>query len=388
MAMRSHSYAGFSGPQRRIDAGLLDALAAEHARGYIERFREEFRPELKQRTAGVLDVLDGWLSQKSDFDTAWDPAFAAIARTCLSQSRPSADVIARRAAGLALCLGRRGECNEWEAALARSTRLRWGRWLLPAGHRIEVSNRRGRRTILIQTANGPFKVDFVRGRGDWHSRQARGLQRVRMERHQCLVMARSGLPTLEFQCQGFRYSGEPQEDMVAACGRAVALLRRHAPQYLRWVDRVLRGVIPCRALTTAYRSGSDVHQPGLVQMSFPAGAAAHAEMLVHESAHQYFYLLTRLGPVDDGSDRELHYSPVRQTRRPIDKILLAYHAFANVLLFYRECQRSRLKDGGYCRVNEKELLPQIQQLEVPLRSSRALTPLGRALWEPLAVMVR
>src|SRR4029453_12915797 len=97
-----------------------------------------------------------------------------------------------------------------------------------------------------------------------------------MERHQCLVMARSGLPTLEFQCQGFRYSGELQEDMVAACGRAVALLQGHAPKYQGWATRELPGVIPWRALTTAYRSGSDVHQPGLVQMSFPADAAAHA----------------------------------------------------------------------------------------------------------------
>jgi hypothetical protein len=57
---------------------------------------------------------------------------------------------------------------------------------------------------------------------------------------------------------------------------------------------------------------------------------------------------------------------------------------ANVLLCYRQCCKSGLRDGGYIRRQERELLPQLDQLESPLRHTRGLTALGKALWEPLA----
>jgi HEXXH motif-containing protein len=98
-------------------------------------------------------------------------------------------------------------------------------------------------------------------------------------------------------------------------------------------------------------------------------------------------LLNRLGEFDDGSDPALYYSPIRHTGRPIRWILIAYHAFANVLLFYRCCAANGLDKDPYCRLNEKVLVPQLEQLEGALRKSRALTPLGRALWEPLAAKI-
>ena len=107
-------------------------------------------------------------------------------------------------------------------------------------------------------------------------------------------------------------------------------------------------------------------------------------MLVHECSHQYYHLLTRLGPVDDGSDTTLAYSPVKNTGRPISMILLAYHAFANVELFYRHCQAAGLEDEGYCANNQEGLKPQLEQLEQALSATDALTELGQALWEPLA----
>src|SRR6185312_15271355 len=89
-------------------------------------------------------------------------------------------------------------------------------------------------------------------------------------------------------------------------------------------------------------SGSSASEPGRCHMSVRAGQVKLAEMLVHEATHQYYYLVTRLGPVDDGTDSTLYYSPVKNCYRPLAYILIAYHAFANVLLFSQRCL-----DAGY-----------------------------------------
>jgi HEXXH motif-containing protein len=120
-------------------------------------------------------------------------------------------------------------------------------------------------------------------------------------------------------------------------------------------------------------------------MSVGSNPLALAEMLIHEATHQYYHLLTRVAPVHDGSDDNLYYSPVKRRGRPLPFILLAYHAFGNVLLFTRACIQAGVPDPQqYLRKNEAELVPQLQQLEEGLRQTRALTPAGLALWRGLA----
>ena len=68
-----------------------------------------------------------------------------------------------------------------------------------------------------------------------------------------------------------------------------------------------------------------------------------AEVLVHECAHQYFYLLAYVGPYDDGSDERLYWSPPLRRNRPLSRILMAYHALANVRLFYAAVRASGMR---------------------------------------------
>ncbi|HEX5707813.1 MAG TPA: HEXXH motif-containing putative peptide modification protein, partial [Pyrinomonadaceae bacterium] len=106
-------------------------------------------------------------------------------------------------------------------------------------------------------------------------------------------------------------------------------------------------------------------------------------MLVHESSHLYLHLLCRLGPINDGTDKTLYYSPAVRRPRPLERILVAYHAFANMSLLYRLCMEVGIDDEGYCALNQEKTLPQLEQLEAPLLDNPALTPIGRALFEPL-----
>ena len=121
----------------------------------------------------------------------------------------------------------------------------------------------------------------------------------------------------------------------------------------------------------------------MIYFSVDCPAVAIAEILVHEASHQYYFLSARYGSLLNGPDRP-YFSPIKETKRPLSMILLAYHAFANVMLFYRLCRRNGLGDNDYCRANEAQLAPQLAVLQDTLSRSKALSPLGQALWKPVA----
>ena len=134
-------------------------------------------------------------------------------------------------------------------------------------------------------------------------------------------------------------------------------------------------------------SGSWEDVPGFVHMSSPHGGIDIAEVLVHECAHQYFYMLQRLGPMDDASDATLYWSPPIRKNRPLSRVLMAYHALANVQLLYRAVRDNPANGEAvvrYVTVNEPDLQAAIRTLDEPLRHNPALTGFGRGLYEPLA----
>ena len=155
---------------------------------------------------------------------------------------------------------------------------------------------------------------------------------------------------------------------------------------MHWIGYVLRDLIPLPDRSGMHNSGSEYLLPGVICVSNQNDPWALAEMLVHEATHQYLYILNRLGPLDDGTDQTLYFSPIRNMGRPIHFIVVAYHAFGNVLLFYRTVRDAISADreaGARIHRRVEELDPQLAGLEHALQTTKALTPLGRALWEPL-----
>lgn len=170
---------------------------------------------------------------------------------------------------------------------------------------------------------------------------------------------------------------------------ACSLLDEVSPGYAVWSQYLLSAVVPLDAPQGYQISASHWHRRGEVMMSWRLRPEQLAEILVHEASHQHFFMAGMLSPYDDGSDQSLYYSPVVKTERPLAKILLAYHAFANVILFFR-LAREHLSGGGqhWLDRESKKVLEELDQLEKPLRSSHALTPLGNSLWQPLASQLK
>jgi HEXXH motif-containing protein len=364
---------------------MLDLIADAHAREVVRRFLAGHQENLRHGGLALGQFLHAWQDEGTDFSSVWDLSFGALAAAVSGGSH--GDPL-ECAAGAALALHLAGVPGAWRADLASPARLRLGSWLLPAARSVRVEAGGGTLAVHLQDdGNGPTLL--LRRTGErWQADRAAQLPHFELEgceipfltRDALAAWAREGLPAPPLEAV--------PDDRMDLCRDAVELLRGCAPEYLAWTARVLRAVIPLAAPAGLMLSGSGPHHCGALQLSLAVAPVQLAEMLVHESSHQYFYFLTRLGDVDDGSDPNLYYSPFKKMERPIRFILLAYHAFANVLVFYRRCRARGLDDGGYCQRNEEKIAPRLRTLETALRATPALTPLGRALWEPLAERLR
>jgi HEXXH motif-containing protein len=81
-------------------------------------------------------------------------------------------------------------------------------------------------------------------------------------------------------------------------------------------------------------------------------------------------------------ERRLFFSPSVGKDRPLDRILLAYHAFANVLIFY-----ATISERGYRNTwmtnRAKGLRNDVEILQAHLTKAQGLSELGLAIFLPL-----
>lgn len=372
-------YQGFSCPDQGLDEEFLEIVAGEHAREITCLFLDRHGATLADKASGVRELLERWASTEIAFDQSWSLALGLVEATLTTTFDGDP---APAAAGLALAIANGSSSSEWCCEFDTPTRLRTHDVLLPACERIEVEGSTGDRSIRLRCEGDEVVLTADPRAGQ----RSDSLPTLNTGGDEIVLLPAAALT-------GFRIEQFPaapvariDDRVVESCREALSLLDQAVPEYHTWVCRILRHFVPLQGGPGSLVSGSTAQYYGTTYLCLDVEPAAIGEMLVHEGSHQYYHILTWLGPVDDGSDETLYYSPVKRKGRPIAYILLAYHAFANVMLYYQRC---RMRDIGseartYCLENEKRLWPQLDELEAHLRSARSLTPLGAALWEPLA----
>jgi 2'-hydroxyisoflavone reductase len=370
---------GFASPGAGLDPGYLDLLVVEHARHACEMFLDRRGALLEERGGGLVSVARRWLAGDMTFDTVWDLAFG---ETYFGLFQRDDDDLVRRAGHLGLRLHACGHEGEWEIALRRPASLRFDRWLLPPADWARVSAVSGVVSIHTRLGDVLRHATFERSDEGWAGDDARPLPVLRRDGVRCVVLPPEVLEGREFAAFHRDLDRDDPASIVAGGLAAVGLMADYAPTYLPWVGRVLRYLVPLRR-GLGVSSGSDSRAPGVVMLSNVSRGFALAETLIHEAAHQYFFILNRRGPMDDGTDTRLYYSPFREMDRPIFNILLSYHAFGNLLLFYREALARGLPRDHFFINDEETLASRLAAIEPVLQGTTALTPLGRALWEPL-----
>lgn len=375
----------FGLPVGDLDERVLAALAGTRGQGLVDALITATGDEIESSSRGLVELLGAWSHGQRPFEPAWDIAFGRIEQALTVGGLNVCEVATR----VGLRLTETGTEGAWEAEVPVMT-AQVGGLMLEAIERVQVDGSPKRRTVTVRRSDGTAVTCRRQGAGQWEAPGAPRLAVVGVRRSIHLLAA-SQLPSADGGPQGFdgvQPVASIDDSMVQTFQRAFEILREGAPDYLSWVERVLRAILVCERPESSWIvSGSASMLPGVVHVSYPAEAMDIADALVHECAHQHFYLLEHVGPFDDGSDERLYWSPPVRRDRPLSKILMAYHAFANVRLFYEAVRASGVDEEGYVKRHEQRLTDTVAQLDAPLRANRTLTDLGRTLYYPLATRV-
>jgi HEXXH motif-containing protein len=372
----------FAGPLPNWEANFPEELVVEHTKQAFARYVEHCSDRRSLAQSGLLTTLASADPENLSFDTVWHPAFGG---TCIGFPTVS-DTFDRRAAALALRMHESGHPGEWEVSLEQPVHFQFARWSLPAGKVLKVQATPEQIRINVGSNGDSFTVEFERhADGLTPTGKVSELPSVKGELGPWVVWGLNELEIWKLDDIAANVETRDPELMVPRCAAALAILGEYAPAYSLWVNKVVRYVTPWRVRKGERPSGSSSSNvaPGLVGVGNHDHASSFADSLVHEASHHYYYIAKRLGEFDDGTDKSLYFNPFLETKRPIDRILLAYHAFANVRLFCRSAVENGLVDDHYILKREEQLKRHLEILEDALLTSRALTPLGRALWEPL-----
>ncbi len=371
---------GFAGPIEPINVELLEMIVGERGKISAQQFFEANAERLQSSNPGLLNFLQTTLKQSLPFQALWTPTIG-ILEECLRQGVNDIETVERVGVSLAWDLVCAGFQGRWSSMLPPMNPLTIGKYVLPKADRIDVVSDASQIVVTY-----PEKVRWIYTRGTETAQAPNELMLENGSTCEQITFLVGGLDRSHSFANLAELALAPSnlDKAVAKHAEAVALLREHAPEYLEYVSRVIHTVIPLQDNDGILNSGSSRCEPGVVHASVDCCAEAYAEMLVHEASHQYYYILRRMGEIEDGSDPTLYFSPVKQTGRPIAMILLAYHAFANVVLMGRRITQSGfISPGDYFRQNEDFLMPILDTLKDGLTTTQALTPLGSCVWEPL-----
>ncbi len=371
---------GCSAPQVGLDEHFLEAICVEHARCITRLFVERCTAMGDRDIRGIVPFLAGSLHALDSFDLVWDTAFGTAHRALLMRSQSDVGAIA---AALAFALHIRGVPGAWFLKLPVPVTLRFGCWLLPLADEITVEATERNVLIAVKASGKQRSAFFRRTRAEWTGEGSIRMPAARMGWLPIAVVHDYAPPGFEEEINLDMLQPVAARRLAVACRSAIKIIDQYAPIYSAWVRRVVRFIVPLYSQPGYLRSGSDSFLPGMISICHQSDPSMIAEMLVHEATHQYYYILARLGGVTDGSDQAIYYSPIKKTGRPLDKILLAYHAFANVEILSRLFIENGLKECHHARRNVVDLGKQLDEMEQFLRNSSTLTPIGRGLCEPL-----
>ncbi len=379
---------GFSYPQAEHAADLdqlVPLIVREYAAGITGAFLGRAVDALDSASEGLIDYLASWVADPTGEPAArlgWDYAFGDAYRTMHNLGGDPVTV----GAAIGMHLGTLGCPGAWAVTLPAPRRLRWDEVLLPEAEqitvdsdgalcRIDYSGRHTTGSTCLAGLDGRWRADS--------GPDATELPRVDRYGVAFTVLTRDALGMRDYEdlLQRARVSVDPR--MLHVFDQALDIVAGYTPQYLPWIARTVHQLFLIAPKPGRVESGSVEHYLGLVHLSEHPEPLPVAELLSHEASHQYMNVAAKIEPLDDGTDPDVYWSPAVQTERPVSKIVAAFHAFGNVLLFYRWCREAGLANRQECDRQEALLSSWMNDLVPPVKDNPALTVTGNALCRPL-----
>lgn len=378
-------YKGFSCPIEPLDESLLVLVATQYARSVIELFLDRFGASLPDSSIGVTALMKKVIYTTSEFEIIWS---AALGRCYKAVKSGDTSLSTQVAAEFLLHSAAKGAIGDWEVRMAKPCVLLWDCWLLPACDYLAVRSTGDTALIQTKTEGSERQIIFHRDAGNglrWYSDQAERLPSISTNRAAVVLLPQRAINPENHNDCGFPLVSEITTRIYESFVQAFAHLKEYAPSYYTWVARILRWIVVVRAGAQKYpRSGSQEGLCGMVCISDSQDILSLGEMLVHETTHNYCYLAGRLGFLTDRLNEQLYYSPFLNAMRPLEAILVTYHAYANVYFYYRSYLNTAPDSRDICVERMKVILEDLKAIEGPIvKNCDQLTPIGAALTEPL-----
>lgn len=239
---------------------------------------------------------------------------------------------------------------------------------------------------MISGARHHFRIsdDGTGGAGAWHSGEG-STNTIVSVNGTPLCQIVNGRWLKQWRFAEVAKDDSSQAGFVDQIGRALTVLSHGTEQYFLWVIAVVRHVIEMRRVSPSHStSRSFLFHFGGVEIGAPASTIESIELLVHEASHQYFHMASLLGRTTTPQAGN-HHSPLKGRVRPLERILLGYHAVGNIVLSLAAVGKH---DPGTLDEVKSRLavaLPLLNELAAPLEGEleTGLTSLGRGFFLPL-----
>lgn len=116
---------------------------------------------------------------------------------------------------------------------------------------------------------------------------------------------------------------------------ALDAIRRHSALAFAWVTGATQVLVPLvPGQSNSSRSASSPCVPGCIAIDVDSNIGSVAELIVHETAHNYVYRHEFNAPLVDPDHKGLYPSSLRDDPRPLRGLLLAAHALLYILGIY------------------------------------------------------
>jgi HEXXH motif-containing protein len=363
---------------RRLIAGFctpLDDWDAELVEGWLvlraARRARDLATELRRRERtdpGLADALDAGADRIRSIRDLWHPATGVLMKHRRYARRGETS-----AAELALHWHELGVAGRWQLGAESGTECRT---LHFGGHRIEGG-------IASFESNGSEAIIEIRSGRILHFRFVEGAWTspdVNFARLAICDHVGAEQWAMRAACDDQDGGIPPTRAYAQAIAGALARLAKDAPHHWRWCMRLIHSCLPLAGSGNTIRSWSSAEYPGLVALCASGTELEICETLIHEAAHQHFHALKHFGDVIAPGSREMAWSPVKRCDRPMEMVLLSYHAFANVQLFYRQLMRAGIVAADWYLSHCATLIEWRPILEAALQGSSTITPLGKLLY--------
>lgn len=365
---------GFASPREALSMSYLDGLVRRTSSRVAGSFLAAFGRRMPSRSKG-LEAIFTRLRDEPDNEIGFEtwPSLGRLRHALIARDEALSWA---SAVGLALCLAERGREVKFEVYLDGEAMFRFGRYALPPSASVSCTSDGQTAEIHVTHRSSRRELLFSRSRGEWvgklqESRAVRnaGKERIFITSLAPSVAALSGVPVATLSHLELAWRYEAALDVIARC----------APSFLPWVTRSIRLIVPVVAPYGTTLSKSFVGYPGVAAVSYEGPPTSIADALVHEASHQHWDLMQLCG------DEALRYPATCQgaSGRTTEERLVAYHAFVNTLLFYRDCLTGGLGDDDLCHHQERSYSRAMGELRRSLEHAD-LAPAERALFESLS----